>query len=266
MQFYPLPHYFIVKIEIEKQKNKREKIGSLYTHFAEVYMQRNMQYGEIVAIGSMAADIFPQAKVSNTLIFHHFVEGQNSEKSNFIHSDESFNYYYVTAKEYNGHRNECYAVFDGTKIIPHPEFVFIEHEEKPKEVSADNFIEQNTTKVGNLILFNNWEETREEREEKAQKLTTEIKNQSKGKSMTDSTKRALEEKQVEAGNITASLNKKEYKPKKIYAYNPLLQKSYVGNIASKENIYSLSIASETEIEFMDKKYFVIQTKYCAAIA
>lgn len=219
-------------------------------------MQRNMQYGEIIAIGIGAQDRFPQAKIGNTLIFHHFVEGQENTQSNFLHSDEMYNYYFVTAYEFNGHRNETYAIDNGKEIIPHPDFIFIEHEEKPKEISADEFIEKNTSKIGNLILFNNWEETREEKEEKAHRLTTEIKNQSKGKSMSDGTKMALEAKQKEAENITASLNKKEYKPFKVFSHNHFM------NV--KENVYSLSLAAQTSIDYKDKQYIVIQSKYCVA--
>lgn len=254
MEFYPLPAYFIVKIEIEKQNNRKEKIGSLYLHFNEVNMQRNMQRGEVIAIGSLAKTSFPQVSLGDTLIFHHFVEGQDKEKSNLLHSDKNYNYYFVTACEYNGHRNETYGVFDGTKIIPHPDFIFIEPKVKVKEISADEFIEQNTSKIGSLILFNNWEESREDKEEKAQRLTAEIKSASKGKSMSDSTKIALEEKQIEAEKITTSLSKKEYKPFKVASYNP--------NINVKENIYSLSMAAQTEIEFMDKEYIIIQSKFC----
>ncbi|MEO7048935.1 MAG: hypothetical protein ABI091_26770 [Ferruginibacter sp.] len=258
MTFHPLPPYFIVKVNKESQSNRREKIGSLYLHFKEVFMQRNMQHGEIVAIGSAAKQKIPQANVSDTLIFHHFVEGQENTQSNFLHSDETYNYYFVTAYEFNGHRNETYAIDNGKEIIPHPDFVFIEHEEEIKEISADEFIEKNTKQVGSLILFNNWEESREEKEEKAKRLMAEIKNQSKGKSMSDSTKRGLEEKQIESGKITASLNKKEYKPFKVFAFNPTLK--------IKETIYSLSLSAQTEIDYNDKKYIVIQSKYACATA
>src|ERR1035437_8362497 len=100
MTLRAMPNYFIVKIEIEKQKERKEKIGSLYIHASYTFMRRNMQQGEIVAIGSIVATQFPQAKVGDTLIFHHFVEGSESGGGNFIFEENGDNYYYVTAADY----------------------------------------------------------------------------------------------------------------------------------------------------------------------
>lgn len=257
MNLKPLPHFFIVKINIEEQKIRKEKVGSLYLHCSEVQMQRNMQCGDIVAMGDIASDNFKEAKIGDTLIFHHFVEG-DKDSSNLIASDGIFNYYNVTASEYNGHRNESFGVWDGKNIIPHPDFIFIEPEIKEKALSQDEFIEKNTTKVGSLILFNSWEESREEKEEKARAITSQIKNASKGKSMSDGSRRAIEEMQNEAASITLSLNKKEYKPYKVFAANPSVQ--------AKENVYALNISASMKVEFMGVEYTVIQTKYTAATA
>lgn len=258
MQLIPLPHYFIVKINIEKQKDRKDKIGALYVHVSHTHMQRNLQEGEVVAIGSIASKKFPEAKIGDTLLIHHFVEGADSEKSNLIFSDTEYNYYNVTADEYNGHRNETYGIWDGEKVIPHPDFIFIAPEVKEKEISADEFIDRNTKQVGSLILFTNWEETREEREAKAQQITSEIKNMSKGKSMSDSTKRGLNEKQDEAGKITASLNKKEYRPYKVAFSHPKTK--------AKETVYALSLAAQLELEVKGKNYIVMQTKYLVLTA
>jgi len=259
MKLLPLPHYFIIKIDIQKQKERKEKIGKgiLFSHVNEVFMQRNMQCGEVVAIGKIAGEKFKEVKLGHILIIHHLAEGSDREKSNFIYSDEKFNYYNVTAGEFNGHRNETYGVFDGEKIIPHPDFIFIEKEEISQEVAPDKLIEQKTKKVGSLILFDNWTESREQKEAKAKQITEEIKNQSKGKSMRDDVKIALSEKQNEAGKITESLNKKEYLSNKIFASNPELK---------KEKVYSLNIASQLSVQFMDKEYIIVDRKFCVATA
>lgn len=262
MIFNPLPHYFIVKINKDTQSQRREKVGSLYLHFQEVFMQRNMQCGEIVAIGSEAKKIFPTAVAGDVVIFHHFVEG-DSKKSNLLYSDNEYNYYFVTISDYNGHRNETYGVFKDNKVIPHPDFIFIKSE--VKEVKSyenqDEYIEQNTEKVGSLILFSNWSETREDKEAKASQLMIEIKNQTKSKNLTDSTKRALEIKQKEAEDITANLNRKEYKPYTLQYAHPS------SNITEdKKMVYALSLAAQTELEFGELKYNIINTRYCAASA
>lgn len=253
MNLKPLPHFFIVKVNIEEQKNRKEKIGSLYLHFNEIQMQRNMQNGIVEAIGDIANKNFPEVEVGNILIFHHFVE-----VSNFITSDGTYNYYNVTACEWDGHRNESYAVFKEEKLIPHSDFVFIQTDIKEEFLSEDEFIDKSTKKVGSLILFDNWEEKREDKEAKAHAITAQIKNASKGKLMSDDSKRAIEELQNEAAAITMSLNKKEYKPYKVYAANPSL------NV--KDDVYAMSIAASTTIEFMNVEYTVIPVKYIAATA
>lgn len=258
MTLKPLPQYFIIKINIEEQKKRKEKIGSLYVHTSHAFMQRNMQMGEIIAMGYIAAKQFPEAKLTDTLIFHHFVEGSEKEKSNMIHADDEFYYYNVTAIEFNGHRNETFGIYRNGEIIPHPDFVFIEPETKSKEFNANEFIEQNTKQVGSLILFNNWEESRESKEEKSKTIMEEIKSQSKGKNLSDSVKRGLSEKQYEAEKITASMSIQKYIPLKI-AFAP-------STFKGKEKVYSLNIGSQMELEIMGKNYIVIHTKYVAATA
>lgn len=252
----PLPQYFIIKINIEEQKKRKEKIGSLYVHTSHAFMQRNMQIGEIIAIGNIASKQFPEAKVNDMLIFHHFVEGSEKEKSNMIHADDEFYYYNVTALEFNGHRNETFGIYRNGEIIPHPDFVFIEPAQKPKQITADEFIEQNTKQVGNIILFNNWKETREQKEEKSKTIMEEIKSQSKGKNLSDSVKRGLSEKQYEAEKLTASLSKQQYIPLKVAFAHPSLK--------AKEKVYSLNIGSQMTLEVEGKEYIVIHTKYVAA--
>lgn len=258
MTLKPMPQYFIIKINIEEQKNRKEKIGSLYVHTSHTFMQRNQQMGEIVAIGHIAHKQFPEAEIGNTLIFHHFVEGTDSKNSNLIYADNEFYYYNVTASDFNGHRNETYAVYQNGSIIPHPDFIFIEPEMKPKDIAVDDFIEQNTTQVGNLILFNNWDDTREAKELRAATITEEIKSMSKGKNLSDSTKMGLLEKQQEAEKITASLNKQEYIPLKVAFAHPSQN--------AKEKVYSLNVASQMELEVAGKMYLVIHKKYIAATA
>lgn len=258
MQLKPMPHYFIIKINIEEQKQRREKIGSLYVHTSHVFMVRNMQQGEVVTIGHVAAKQFPEVEIGSTILIHHFVEGDSSDKSNLIHTDGTFNYYNVTASNFNGHRNETYGILKDNEIIPHPDFVFAEIPCKAKEISAEEFIEKNTKQVGSLILFTNWEEKREDKEAKATQLTEEIKRQSQGKSMSESTKHGLEEKQLEAEKLTASINKQKYIPLKLAFAHPSLK--------AKEEIYSLNIGSGMELEVEGKTYFVISSKYVAATA
>lgn len=267
MTLKPMPPYFIVKIDKEKQKARKEKIGSIYVHTSHAFMQRNLQCGEIIAIGWLAHKNFPDAEIGNTLLFHHFVEGgSGSDKSNLIYEDKTHNYYNVTASQFNGSRNESYGIWNGSEIIPHPEFVFIEPEIKSKEIAVDDFIEQNTKKVGSLILFNDWEETREAKELKAATITEEIKSMSKGKHLSDSTKMGLQEKQLEAEKITASLNKQQYLPYKIAWINKKTIGFLQTDTGLKNKVFSLSVAAQTEMEFLGKVYLIVNSKYCVALS
>lgn len=254
MKFIAMPHYFIVKIDKIKQTERREKIGMFYTHFNEIQMQRNMQNGEIVSIGEIAGNKLKEAKIGDILIFHHFVEGSDRDKSSLIFSDEVFNYYNVTASEYNGRRNETYGVVSNGKIIPHPDFIFIEPEQKEVELDNEDYIEKHTKKEGSLILFKDWKESRESKEEKAKTLMSEVKNM--GNTKRDDVRRALEDKQREAEKITSSLNKREYLPYKVHSFNP--------SMTINENVYALNIASDLKVEFDGVEYTVINTKYCVA--
>lgn len=253
-----MPHYFIVKIDKEKQKERKEKIGSLYVHTSHTFMQRNQQNGEIIAIGEVANKKFPEAKIGDILLFHHFVEGAEKEKSNLIYSNETCNFYNVTASDFNGHRTEAYGIYVDGKIIPHPDFVFIEPEVKEKEISAKEFIEQNTKQVGSLILFTNWEETREDKEAKAARLTQEIKDASKAKILSENAKVGLLEKQQEAEKVTASISKQQYVPYKIAWINKKTE--------LKNKVYALSLAAQTELDFNDRIYLIVNSKYCVAVA
>lgn len=253
MNFVALPYYFIVKINKETQENRKEKIGSIVVHHQHAHMQRNLQCGEITSIGAKANELFPEAKIGYTLIFHHFVEGESLSDSNHVGSDDTHHYYYVTASSYNGHRNETYGVWNGSEIIPHKEFVFVEPEKE--EHIAD--VESRTEKVGSLFVFTDWTESRQEKEKKTEVLRDEIKSLSKT-TMNDQLKVGIEEKEREAEKITSDINKRSYLPYNVAYANP--------SLGAKDIVYSLSAAALTEIEFMDKKYIVIDTKYIPATA
>ncbi len=260
MKFIAMPQYFIVKVDKSKQIERKEKVGRFYTHFNEVQMQRNMQNGEIVSIGEEAANQLKEAEIGDVLIFHHFVEGDGNDSQSLIYSDEEFNYYNVTAMAFNGHRNETYAVVRDGKIIPHPDFIFIEPEKAKEDLEDKDYIEANTKKEGCLFVFTNWTESRESKEEKSKMLMTEIKNMSNTKR--DDVRRALEEKQSEAEKITASLSKKQYLPYKVHAYNPAM--NGMSNHTHTNQVYALNIASDLKVEYEGVEYTVINAKYCVA--
>lgn len=253
MVFKPLSPFIIVKIEKEVQSDNREKDGYFYTHFDNVFMQRERQYGEIVAIGSEAKSIFPMIKEGHTLIFHHFVSGRdiedNGENINLIHSDEIYNYYAVTVKSHNGERNLTYGIFDGERIIPHPDFIFLDN---PITVKKE---ESGITTVS-------YEKTRGEISAELKKIKDDIKELTKtivSKDITDEIKR----KEEYVNQLTKSINKKKYNLYPIAALSEKT-KSIAGEDISIAGV--LNIACNTKVMFMDKEYIVANVKYLSFVA
>lgn len=88
------PYKIIVRIDISAQKIKKEttESGLLLSPLYQ-YMLYNLQYGEVMEIGSEAAEFYPEIEVGDTAILHHFVE-----------SDD----FRVIKKEYGKYENVLY--------------------------------------------------------------------------------------------------------------------------------------------------------------
>ena len=169
MTFSPLAPFVIVKVEKAIQSDSREKDGYFYTHSDNVFMQRERQYGEIVAFGDDAKKLFPEIKEGQILIFHHFVSGrdieENGENINLVHSDPIYNYYAVTVKSHNGERNLTYGIFDGKKIIPHPDFMFLLKPQKEvKKEEGLNVVSYEKTR-DEILYFSQSERSNSKREQ-----------------------------------------------------------------------------------------------------
>lgn len=115
MNLRPMPPYFLVKIK----RDDKPKEGTIIVPDTIRYMAYNTQCGEITAIGEQAAKYFPEAKIGMTLLIHHFVQAESDAEArlnHLVHSDDTFNYYVVTAYEYQSgsySKNcETYGVWD----------------------------------------------------------------------------------------------------------------------------------------------------------
>src|ERR1700749_1621609 len=95
MSLRPHKAYFLVKINKQEQKDRVEKTDSgIYLAPNYVWLTRCMQNAEIVAIGDFAHKSFPEARVGDTLIIHHFIEGDDETPTEYlVDSDETYNYY-----------------------------------------------------------------------------------------------------------------------------------------------------------------------------
>ena len=253
MEFKPLAPFIIVKVEKEAQLDSREKDGYFYTHSDNVFMQRERQYGEIVAFGTDAKEIFPDIKKGQTLIFHHFVSGRdiedNGENINLLHTDDIYNYYAVTVKRHNGERNLTYGIYDGNEIIPHPDFIFLF---KPIK---------NTVKEENIIVVSH-EKTREEISIETKKIKDDIKELTKTQVNRDVTNEILKKEEY-VNHLTKSVNKK-----KLLLYPIAFVSKNLKNIIQDDCSFAavLNIACNTTVNFNDKEYIVAQSKYLSFVS
>lgn len=271
MQLLPYCPYFIIRVPKDQQRERREKIGRIMLPPNFVWMKRNMQCGEVVAIGQDAATSFPEATIGKMLIVHHIAEGQatGSTKNSseyFIDKDDDNNYYLVTGCEFNGRRNETYAIWDGDKIIPHRDFIFVEIEKEPENDVPMQFnldcgvtITPNmafTTTQSGLVIPKTKRMSREKMTEIMQSNKLRIEQLSGNPSrMTREVIEEIQRLEYQSNMISKEINKKRYEPFTVAFCNPEFEAN-AGDV-----IYCLNIAAQTKIEFMDKEYIVVNTQY-----
>jgi len=245
MQLKAAPVFVIVKISRTSQKESRSTDRGLAISSNYVFMQHEIQNGEIVSIGSRAKLEFPTAKVGDSLLFHHFITGKGLEDKEdnpyLVCSDDEFNYYRVTTSYYNGDRNLSYGIYDGEKIIPHNDFVFLKVETVVKEV----------VKVGEIFEIQGWTESRDKKTARMADMKAHIGEMSKSH-VSQEVNQLIEKKEKEMNNVSKQINKKEIVIHTI-EYAPEHIKYTKAGI--------LNIACHTHIDFMNKEYIVAPVKY-----
>jgi DNA-binding transcriptional regulator YiaG len=251
MELSPFSPNIIIKVPKQEESQKREKIGAIYLHPAFVWMTRNTQYGIIHSISPEAQKNFPTAKVGQLLICHHFVQASHSlkesEKRFLVHEDETYFYYTVTTKEWNGQNNQSYGVFDGENIIPHKDYVFLE-----KELPVLNYKKE----VLNGIEIPEFHQTTDEIYAKLEEIKAEIMNLTKTK-MSPEIRSAIIVKEKEQSAMTKKLHEKKYLPYTIAFANKKL------GISNNQIALCLNIGCATVVEFQEKEYRICPSKYVA---
>lgn len=266
MPVKPMPAFFLVRIEKKVQKERREKIGSLYVAPGYTFMTRNLQSGEIIAIGEKAHKEFPEANIGDTLLMHHFVEAQDDEKQYLVDEDDTYRYYTVTALSWNGRANETYGVWNGEKIITHQEFILLEKEKYIPPPTPDEYLAQalQETESG-LAIFKDWKNTREETESKMASIKSEIESLSKSGTHKPHIQQGIAEKEMELNALSEKINKKTYLPYTIAALNPCLSEWFHTEIKEGDVIYMMNYACNTEIEFNGIAYLIASTRFIGFI-
>jgi len=241
MQLQPLSPNILVKVPKKTEVEMREMKNGIYLHPNFVWMTRNTQCGEIVALSNKSKKEIPEAKVGDILLFHHFIQRSNSlrgDNNKFLAAeDDDYKFYNVNAIEWNGNNNNTYGVWNGTEIIPHKDYVFLE---KPIEDTEA------------------WHQSNEKIYEKMEAIKLDVQRLAKNK-MTDELMQVMKSKEKEMQQMTMSMQKKEYLQYKIAYANPSL------GIPNGTYIYAINIACQCVIEFGEKEYIIAESKYMAAV-
>lgn len=125
------PHYIIVKIDIELQRKKRERLPSgIYIPPEYIGMTYNLQFGEIVSIGEHAAKSLPYAKPGDLIIFKHTIEDDDSklvkeEKKMFFENNTTI---FKTMFEYKAIHPvaDVYGIINNQgNLVPADDYVFL---------------------------------------------------------------------------------------------------------------------------------------------
>lgn len=266
----PRPHapYFMVQSSRQKERDSKDKIGDIFIASSQTFMLYNLQQSPIVGIGERAKSYFPEAKVGDTLIYHHFVQGNNetdAKENHLVHQDEDFNYYVVSATEVPGKDIEAYGVFNGETIIPNKDYVFLETK-KPivEDLPNDDRINQSLKKTeSGLFLFNEWKETREEKEDRLSRLKMETQELSKSGNHKQHVQQGILEREREMNEISAQINSSKYQPFTVAYANPLLSEWFDRPIMKGDVLGMLNVACHTTVKFNGEEYIVAKTKYIA---
>lgn len=266
----PKPHspYFLIRVLKQKEKEAKERIGSVLIPETATFMAFNTQCGEIIAIGEKAAKYFPEAKIGHILLVHHFVQGMDADdaKTNhLIYDDADYNYYVVTCYEYNGKGNETYGVWDGKNIIPNKDYVFLEAEKPPvNDLPPDEAINQALKKTDSgLFLFDKWKESREDKEAKQNELKNQVESLAKSGTHKRHINQAIVEKQWEMEAISKEMNVQTYEPHTVAFANDELGKWFGRCKMAGETIGILNMACGTVMNFNGTSYIISKTKFVA---
>lgn len=264
----PMPPYFLIRISRQEQAQKKQKLGSIIIPETETFMMYNLQCGEVIGIGQKAHEYFPEVEIGHTLLIHHFVQGANDNESredHLVHQDEIYNYYVVTCYDYYRKGNETYGAWDGEKIIPNKDYIFLEIPTKKEPETPDEYINSALQEhTSGLFTFSKWEESRETKAEKMKRLQEEIQWLSKSNPDKPHIRQGILEKEAELQRLSLDINSRSYQEYTIAAFNPEL-KIYLPGILIGGKILVLNIAAQTEIEFSNKKYIVAKASYIGGI-
>jgi hypothetical protein len=263
----PMPAFFLVRVPIQEQAERKDKKGLLHLHPNYIYMTRGMQCGEIEAIGARAHGQFPEARIGDTLLFHHFVE--STEKPFLVDKDKHFHYYVVTGYSHNGNNTMTYGCFNGEQIFAHPQYLFIEVPKTPAgSLTPEQYLDEHLSVTpGGLLTFTEWRVDRVSLTERMQ----ELKKQSESLLKSEKTPpilKAVRELEEEMNSISQQLSARKYETYTLLAAHPSflehMSRRFQYPISAGDLVLMLDIACETKMEFHGTEYIVAKALHFGA--
>lgn len=257
------PPYILIRIDRQLQKDKKERLGAIILAPDHTYMQYNMQCGEIIDIGERAARDFPEAKIGDTAIVHHFVEGEddNDSKENYlVETDETYNYYVVTPCKIPGKNVDIYGVWDGEKIIPHKDYIFLSPDPKMKVPDTpDEYINSAIQKTeGGIFVFSDWKETYEDITAKMEKIKAQIKEISVNLNL-PGVREAVFRMEEELEELSRRANKVTCSPYTVEYASDEVSIWFNRQVSTGDQLFIKNINAQTHVDFMNKKYRIATT-------
>lgn len=259
MAFKVMPRYFLVRIDKKKQEYLKTHVSQnslIYVPLGSVHQSRNMEHGILCQIGDKMKDIygFENLRVGHILLFHWQIErvsGKPQDKQYFVYEDETYSYYVVDEDNVRGY-------FDGEKIVPHPNFVFLKNIPAfESEGEYDENLNAYLKDTGNgLVVFSDWNKSPQRYSERV----TNIKNQIAGlikSTRTPEIQSKLEELEKEKQQINKELQKNKYLPYKLAYCNKKMDTDCGIKLKEDDIIYAFNKAALYITNFQNKEYSYI---------
>ena len=261
-----MPNYFMVRINKEEQAAHKLKVNKDSPFFIPVgltFNSRNMEHGEIVQVGERMKNIYGwDVKCGDTLIFHYSIEApqEKSGKRYFLYEDETYSYYAVDEANVKGY-------YDGVKIVPHPNFVFLKN--VPAFSNMDEVDEVTGNKVkkteGGIFLVTSWDDSPQDIAQKSEKIKSRIDSLAKMK-RTPEIQRELEGLQAQRELLNRKSQKHEFLPYRVAAVNEKLNRDF-GVKLSPDSIlfcYNKAALYISNFQLEEYKYIVCLVEHIGA--
>lgn len=285
-KFEVMPWLILVKINKKEQADFKQKISKNSPFFMPVgltFNSRNMECGEIVQIGERmkGADKYmdyenqgkdghwgiygwEDCKIGHTLIFHHTVE-DNSNTANkqfWVFEDETYNYYAIDWHNIRG-------FYDGVKIVPHPNFVFLKNIpafESDGEVDPITGNKLQKSESG-LYLIADYENSASTIAQKSEAIKEHIESLAKTKNRTPDMQIVMEDLEKQRIDMNRKAQKNVFLPYRLAYANKKLERDFGCKLKENDVLFAFNKAClyVSNFQLHDYSYIIALSDHVACL-